>query len=327
MKVEISKVTSGLGFGAGTISHKDRTDVDAQTLQAVEAAITSQDIVVPVDTDKSGSMLDDDGCGDGRGVNRVLEGDKEHTKSLNRAKVFGGGPAMVAATIIGLDKTQNKPLTDVFTTAISLLKSKFTGFGGHTDTHASGDASGCGAIDKAPAVIANAVTYHQEIAATIQALGVDIDGLDQIFAGYKNYAAQLQNQPYAGQAVMKQVVESGKVVKELADDHREMYIVLNTAYGYTVNQKLIREVSGGKVQVFAVDLWRLQELVRKLYAIDLTSLEEAQEQMHQTQQTAFLSELVYTLAVAATLTKGDLPVYAVSTVAEPIDAVVSPVAA
>ena len=105
-----------------------------------------------------------------------------------------------------------------------------------------------------------------------------------------------------------EIIDSGKIVKELTGKHLEMYIVLNDVEGYTVNQELVREVSGDQVQVFAVDVWRLKELAAELY-------EQPEEQA-----LALKSMLVYTLAVAATLTKGDLPVYLASGVVQPVAA-------
>ncbi len=67
--------------------------------------------------------------------------------------------------------------------------------------------------------------------------------------------------------------------------------------GKTINQAAIREVSGGKAQVFAVDVWRLKSISERLYG----SAED--------QGKAFASMIVYTLATAAILTKGNLPVY------------------
>ena len=87
-----------------------------------------------------------------------------------------------------------------------------------------------------------------------------------------------------------------------------MAIIINKVRGKTVNQGIIREISDGVAQVFAVDEWRLRDLSTKLYR---TPAE---------QQKAYLSMLVYTLATAATLTKGDLPVFVVSKQAELIAA-------
>jgi hypothetical protein len=72
--------------------------------------------------------------------------------------------------------------------------------------------------------------------------------------------------------------------------------VLNTVRACTVNQKLIREITDDKAQIFAVDVWRMQDIAGKLY------------DDRAAHQRAFLSELIYTLATAAVLTKGDLPV-------------------
>lgn len=321
-EVEVSKITDGLGFGEGGISHNDRTDVEPELKAKVEAIIQSDEILVAVDTDKDGVMLDDDGCGDGRGVKNIFEGVVERFKSLNRAKVFGGAPAMVASAAVGLGMAKGKKLVAVFEGGINSLKDKMIGFGGHTDEHAHGPNCGCGAIDKAPQAIANAVKYESEIRSTIEALGISDDGLDDVYADYRDYAAEIAGDgTYQGVEVMSQVVESGKVVKKLADAHNEMYIVLNTKRGMTVNQELIRRVSDGKIQVFGVDVWRMQDLAARLYDNETVvtlhpELDEAQLALKtaEYQHKAFLSELVYTLGVAATLTKGDLPVYAVSDV-------------
>lgn len=103
---------------------------------------------------------------------------------------------------------------------------------------------------------------------------------------------------YAGQEVAAAILGCGKVVKQLEGGHKEWFVVLNTAKGFTVNQEAVRAVTGGEVQVFGVDVWRMQDLAERLYPDNPSA-----------QRQAFLSELVYTLAVSATLTKGDLPVY------------------
>ncbi len=304
---EVKRIADKLGYGEGTISHVDRTDVtsetfvDDETLQAVETAIASEAILVEVDEDKDGQMIDDDGCGDGRGVRSIVEGTETRHRSLNRPKVFGGGTAMAAAAEIGLGHSHGKTLLDTFKSGMDKLMDKRIGFGGHTDEHAKNGGCGCGAIDKAPQAVANAVKYESDIRGTISTLGIDSTYLDEVFAEYRAYSDEIADDTtYTGASVMEEILDNGKVVKKLADDHYEMYIVLNAKHGYTVSQELVRQVSDGKVQVFGVDVWRMQDIANRLY--------ETQEE----RQKAFLSELVYTLAVAPTLTKGDLPVYMVS---------------
>lgn len=297
-EIEVVALSDGLGFGEGSISsRRTKEEAGEEVMQRVEAAIESDEILMPVSRNKDGSIIDDDGCGDGRNVKRIFHGAIERAKSLVRPKVFGGGATMRAAMGIGVGEASGKPLNGLFSYAIGKLKDRQIDFGAHTDIHAHGDNCGCGAIDKAPEVVANVVKFEHQITDTIIALGVDTDGLDDVLDNYRAYAAEVNNQPYSGKQVATEIIESGKVVKELDDDHKEALILLNTVEGYTVNQELVRQVSGNKVQVFAVDVWRLQALAMRSYPND-----------PEKQNRAFLSELVYTLGVAGTLTPGDQPV-------------------
>ena len=301
----------GLGFGEGGISGEERKSTLSQEhLQAVESAVNSPDILVEVSKDKNGEMIDDDGCGDGRLVNRIFEGAVEKAKSLNRAKVFGGGATMAASSLIGLGRAAGRSLRDTFSTAMGNLRDKQIGFGAHTDTHAHGPNCGCGAIDKSPRIIENAINFEEHITGSIAALGIDTDGIDSVFASYREFAKTMDAESYTGKDVMGEIIDNGKIVKELDDDHKEMIVILNLVEGYTVNQEKIREVTDGAAQAFAVDVWRVKQIADRLYA------DEPEAVRHR----AFLSELVYTLATAGTLTKGDLPVYVVNKLPESVAA-------
>lgn len=294
----LEQFEDGLGFGEGAISHAERLKIVGIELVAkVESAIATDAILEPVSVDKNGNRIEDDGCGDGRAVSRIFKGYIQKAKSFVRAKVFGGGAAMVTAMSVGDGSASGQSLNQAFKTSIGKMKTAGIDFGAHTDEHANGKNSGCGAIDKAPVVIANVAKYEDEIVEAISGLGVDTSGLDAVMANFHDYAEEIQGKPYSGKEVVDDITNEGKIVKELEDHHYEMFILLNTVEGYTVNQELIRSVSDGKIQVFAVDVWRLQELALKRFPDD-----------EQARNDAFLSELVYTMGVAATLTAGDLPV-------------------
>ena len=297
-EIEVVALADGFGYGEGAISYVSRKElVGSEVLLKAEEAIASRDILESVSTDENGKYIEDDGCGDGRLAKRIFKGAVEKFKSLARAKVFGGGVTMVTAMAIGSGETIGKTLNEAFSSSISTMEEKGIDFGGHTDEHAAGENCGCGAIDKSPTVITNIITYKDSIKKSINDLGVDMTGIDQVLNNYQAYADEIQGKPFSGRQVSKETSENGKVVKELADDHREAFVLLNMVDGYTVNQGLVRELTEDKVQVFAVDVWRLQELAVKRYPDD-----------SQKQNQAFLSELVYTLGVSATLTRGDLPV-------------------
>lgn len=306
IKVDIDTLLvapEGLGFGEGTISLDSRKDeIGTEGLQQIEQLVSNADIIVPVSKASDGSVLDDDGCGDGREVSRIFEGSEQKSKSLNRSKVFGGGVTMAASTLIGLGRAKDLTLRDVYSNAITSLQSKDIDFGAHTDTHSEHDESscGCGAIDKAPIILGNAVKFAEDIRSTIDALGIDTTGLDEVedeFVTFNNGNIG----DYSGQSVLNDIVKNGKVVKELADDHKEIIVVLNMVEGFTVNQDKIRKATNGRAQAFAVDVWRVKSIADRLYADDSSV----------TRHKAFLSELVYTLATAGTLTAGDLPVYVI----------------
>lgn len=302
----------GLGFGEGAISYQDRAgkDVPAEELKKVEAVLTDPaKILVEIDQE-DGDYIDDDGCGDGRGVTEqdgvrayIKQGDNFYKKSLNRAKVFGGAPVMAVAAMIALDANKPENATELFIAAMDELDEHDIDYGAHTDEHAGEIKSGCGAIDNAPVIIDNVVKFQDEIKATIKSLIPDVDLmiLDEVIDAFVNYADDKQADGYRGQAVMDEIDAREKVIKRLVKGHNEMYILLNEVEHQTVNQYSVRDASHEVVQAFAVDLWRLADINARLYEDDA----EAQE-------TALISQLVYTLATAATLTDGSLPVYKIT---------------
>lgn len=298
--LRVTRLVGGLNFGKGTISKNDRLDakdddLDHSIVTDVEAAIQAPQILTRVEAD-------DDGCGDGRGVKLIQRGKEVLKHSLHRAKVFGGGLTMSVAARIGLAETNDQPLEAVFEETMDILDGKKLPYGAHTDEHAHGDNCGCGAIDKAPAILENTIVYKEQIASAIDLLtnGQETDVLDEVFSGFTNYAKQIEGQPYKGSRIISKIRGTDKVVKELEGPHLETHIVINTVRGMTVNQEYIRKISDGKAQVFGVDAWRKQDIAKKLYPKDSKK-----------QERAYLSMLVYTLATAGTLTKGDLPVYVV----------------
>jgi len=295
-EIMVTEISEGLGFGHGSIS----TETADSVLQAEvhEIVHTDPEIVVEVDTLEDGSPVQDDGCGDGRGVKTIFTKAKEFARSLHRSKILGGGGAMTVAARIATGDTEAESLNDDFADAAKLLIHKGIDFGAHTAEHASGEKSGCGAIDEAHAIIRAAVQYKEPITQVMNTLGVSEDVISQAYSGYESYADILPEEPdYSGKEVVDTVIEHGKVVKELEGEHKELRIVLNMIKGYTVNQELVRELTQNKAQVFAVDVWRLEEIADRLY-----------EQDTHKAQVAFAGEVIYTLATTGVLTKGDLPV-------------------
>lgn len=281
----VVKMTDGLGFGDADSSIGVNVE-DAALLAVIDSAVQTPNLLIPVDSD-------DDGCGDGR---HVADG---QTIS-NRPKVFGGGAVMSAAILIGLGETAADDPEGVLHEAIKKLEAKNINFGGHTDDYAEAPNCGCGAIDKFPAILVASDTYWRNIRNVITISGFGISGLGDVLQRFGKYAEKFKDSPYSGLTISEEIVAAGKVVKQLAGNHIEKVIILNTVPGHTVNQAFIREQTGGKADAFAVDVWRMREIAEGLY--DDPNLQER----------AFLAEVVYTLATAAVLTRGNLPVYLVT---------------
>ncbi|HEY4160606.1 MAG TPA: hypothetical protein VGM08_00935 [Candidatus Saccharimonadales bacterium] len=300
----VIKISDGLGIGEGGISGTTITEgAGVHVVSQVDKTINSPDILVDVSRDDDGRLVDDDGCGDGRMVKVVMRGHELLRRSLNRAKVFGGGSTMAAADLVGSGKAGDTLLV-TFRSAIDELAEKMINFGAHTADHVSGpDKCGCGAIDEAAVVVARVAECRDAIRQQFEVLGVSVDGLDEVFDNYARFAKHIAAQPFKGTEVMELIIDRGKIVKQLGGSHVEARIVLNYVQGKTLNQGLIHSLSDGTVDIFGVDVWRMQEL-----AADLHPGDEPAERR------AFQSMLAYTLAVAEVLTKGDLPVYAIKSV-------------
>jgi hypothetical protein len=292
----ITRISDGLQFGHGSIS--GQADSPAVLTRVDKVILNAHDILVPVGRHDNGRFIQDDGCGDGREVAQVFAGRKTYKQSLNRSKVFGGSATMTAASLIGTGQVTGQALSSVFSDAIQALEARDIDFGAHIDERASGENCGCGAIDRAPEAILAALKYEQPVRDVLNALAVDVAELDTVYHNFRIYVQHLPADTiYSGRQVMDQIIRVGKVVKKLSGEHRERRIILNMVREYTVNQALIREETDGQAQAFAVDIWRLGDIADRLFP-------ESEQRRDQ----AYLSELIYTVAIAAVLTKGDLPI-------------------
>lgn len=298
--VTVVRMMDGIGYGDGAISYTALASHinDDSVIKKTEAQLASPDVLVEVAQDKSGEYIDDDGCGDGRPSKGLIAGNVSGLSSEQRPKAFGAGVMMQAAAMIGDGEAKGKSLQDVFRVAKKQLDDRGINYGSHIDDHAQGDKAGCGAIDNAPRVLETIVKYHDQIAQTLQSMGVESLYITSVLDNYRQYANQITGAKFSSKQVVDEIIESGKVVKELTGSHKEMYIILNYVPNMTVNQDFVRKISKGQSQAFAVDVWRLRSVADRAYPNSPAE-----------QEVAFIGELVYTLGVAATLTAGDLPVY------------------
>ncbi len=320
----------GIGYGDGAISTGSRFEDGTLTPELLQSTLEiieqSEDVFPRVDPDAN-----DDGCGDGRPTGRVFRWLKRNgqkyletfQKSRRRAKVFGGGLVVVASmlrVIKGQPDERDSVLQDR-NEAAGYLHGLGVEYGAHTDNHAHGDNCGCGAIDNYPKITAHVTQFAPQLRRTMQALygeeefAANKQSIDDVFAYYRQLTAHEATyfRDAAGKRTMALLEDQGTVIKQLEDAHLEAVIVLNDVDGTTFDQReldrLIQERHGEEatIQAFVVDTWRgrmYAEAMAKIAA--MTFPEQDAESVRQRAYADFM--IRSTLAVAATLTAGDLPV-------------------
>ncbi|MFZ1360982.1 MAG: hypothetical protein WAS27_03110 [Candidatus Saccharimonadales bacterium] len=315
----------GLGFGEGGISVKSQIErgiLRAETPKHIHEFLTTDlEAFKTVETT-------DDGCGDGRPWTKLMQKDdagnvRFFDKSLLRAKVFGGGLATAASmwrTIHGAPKDHQTVGQDRQAMAEALHSREFS-HGAHSDNHAAGDNCGCGAIDKYSAITTNAVKYREEITNTLRAVYGDefSDNEVEIAQAFDTYEALANHEDYfadaSGKQSMEQLIDSGAFVKELGGHHIEETILINDVEGTTLDQQYftqtVKNAHGPDkprvVQAFCVDTWRGRQIADVVTEIALVGDPDAD--VEHVRKLAYADFLIRTLAVAGTLTAGDLPVY------------------
>lgn len=285
---------AGLGFGGGSITAESSS---LETRKLVEQAINSDNFLVDIE-------MPGDGCADGRACKKVIDPPGQQGGSI-RAKVFGGGAVMAAAAIIGKKSILNT-FNAAYQQAITDLDKADVDYGAHSSDHTSKNDSGCGALDNTPAILENALKYQTEINNVISSLSNDSEQTSRIakevIANYQHFLARqsVTGEHYSGRDILKKIASQGKIIRELSDDHKEVAIVINMDIaGKTANQSLVRQTTSSQAQIFSLDIPRLLQITAALNKDNHDRL------------LSFVSMLVYSLATAATLTRGDLPLWAV----------------
>lgn len=313
----------GFGFGIGSINIKQQLGAGALTYGAL---IVGSEIIEndPRVFKKIDTKAKDDGCGDGREakvIYHVKDGEKvSYKRSLLRAKIFGGGlvvfASMMRSAVWGKEVSGSTVLEDR-KQAAGILSDLAIAYGGHTDNHATGENCGCGAIDKYPEITANALAFQSEIKQVLKlVLGNDYDAYEneirEVFSVYEGMVKH--KKPYfadaAGAKTRALLEKTGAVIKELADDHLEDFVVINDVEGETFHQRQFDELLkargvGGTAQAFVVDLWRGRMYARLAAQVGVKRGFDEDEVFKK----ALVDFLIRTLATAGTLTSGDQPVF------------------
>jgi len=281
----------------------------------------------------------DDGCIDGRGTEKVIfykDGEEYINDADNsnheRFKVAGGGYMTGSAMLLGAEGPQVSIDAQIAYTT-ELLGQKGIYCGAHTGAHENGESTDCGANDKYDVILGKGLDFKDNIGANVEAivtaqnLSFDAQKLETVFARWQAVlGAQGFFEGSTGQSRLNEVKktlnraeqettneEQPAVIKRLAGDHKEAFIVANLVESKTFSQgtfaselKAKVEEAGGSVenealpQAFVVDIPRIKEIAKALA-----------EQTGDDFDELYYSGLAYQFATAATLTDGTLHTFIV----------------
>jgi hypothetical protein len=131
--------------------------------------------------------------------------------------------------------------------------------GVHTDTHATGENSGCGANDKLPAIyvmITREHDYIRQVAESILGQPIADDVHESIVA-----RASERQAFSSGGDVEASVVGASET---LEGQHNEVVAVINLVPGTTLNRQRVADEHGDELQAFNIDAWAFEASARMI---------------------------------------------------------------
>lgn len=130
--------------------------------------------------------------------------------------------------------------------------------GGHTDDHAHGEASGCGANDKLAPIYGYIPRHGEELRSLTEALGVVVD--DETHELILRNAADRSLFSAGGELLSElRGVAGEEAVDPLIGSHNEAVAVINLRAGTTLDREALAREFGNDHQAFNVDAWSFAE--------------------------------------------------------------------
>jgi hypothetical protein len=189
------------------------------------------------------------------------------------ANAAGGVFSLLAADMLSRTQTLRRGATNTKQYADNLcafLGERFAGqFGDHNaDTVAQQTDSGCGAIDKMPAVIGLIAHHGDELRQLAGAIGATIvdEDFDVITARAKAIADDhdITVDPGATMVDVLKKAAGNDSVETLTGIHNEVVVVVNEREGTTLNRAKIKARYGDRLQAFNYDRWAMRKAVREI---------------------------------------------------------------
>ena len=313
------------------ISLQRRLSEDKSLQKRVDAALDPENLkkyMVPVDSTAPTR------CIDGRMTLGWENFDPEQKGSLG-PKIAGGTPhaALASRIVDSTDITENLRFEDDIKHVVKRYQDIGIGFGGHVDTHAHGWNTGCGAVDNINLILEK--LQRPEPQEQLRGLAQIIlgDGFDGPFIVNEVIGRMLfldalkpsympkENHDPSGQFLYKKIVvdllrkearSKADAVPQLAGEHGEVALVLNSVKGTTVDTDRFGFDNKGEIQVFGWDLWEMYEEASRLYPYSMHDKWGEQKRAIAKRVKHITTRTLLGISTAMVLTDGSLKVITVT---------------
>lgn len=196
-------------------------------------------------------------CVDGR---TILTG--AHALAPNSA---GGTESLFVADDLTTKRfiTKGEPTVAGYTAIIEMLVNNGYEVGGHTDLHAHGEISGCGANDKLPKIYQYMYERADVLRSTATQLGVEVpDDAHRLIVdnAAKRTAFSSGNELLS----VLETYANDEFIDHLDGEHNEVVAVINNRTGTTLDRDALQAAFGVDYQAFNVDTWSFEQAARLL---------------------------------------------------------------
>jgi hypothetical protein len=166
--------------------------------------------------------------------------------------------------------------------------------GGHTDSHAEGEKSGCGANDKLPLIYKYIAERGDVLRDLTEKLGIAVsDDIHELITG--NAAARAEFSEGSELFSVLENVAEEEFVDRLHGGHNEVIAAINKRKGTTLDRDALKAEFGEEYEAFNVDAWAFEDAAQ---VISL-SLEEDEREKEIQQKVVALA--YYNLATTLVL--------------------------
>lgn len=305
----------------GTIGSWSRVQENYGLAEKITSALDPENLTKYfVPTDESAP----DTCIDGRRIEGYDLNEALRMRGLG-SHVPGGTAAASIAYRVAVKNgyAQDETVLDDLDYIIRQYKKYDIYFGGHIDDHATGKNTGCGAIDKMPAILRKFSQFEaiEELFGLVKALLGNAFSEDtfHLLSGrlirlQGNKRAYLQKDDNGEYAYRSRLIDdirnsadgSSAAIEKLIGEHKEVGLIINLVPNTTFDRDRFSFDNKDEIQLFNYDFWRTQQIAELLNPVNYTMSEIAQHLVIRQRNEFVTFSAMYGVATAMILTDGSI---------------------